>query len=143
MVTAPDVSLADLARPRDHGSTGSEPVNHPLLYQVNTRVFLQERSVALERPATLDDVTDAFLDDVAGKGFGWVWFLGVWQTGRVGREISRTDPKLVAECRRDLPDLREQDITGSPFAIVAYGSTRTSAATRRWRACAIDWRAAG
>ena len=95
-------------------------MNHPLLYQVNTRVFLQERSVALRRPATLDDIPDAFLDDVAGKGFAWVWFLGVWQTGRVGREISRSDPKLVEECRRDLPDLREPDITGSPFAIVAY-----------------------
>ena len=95
-------------------------MNHPLLYQINTRVFLQERSVALRRPATLDDIPDAFLDDIAAKGFAWVWFLGVWQTGRVGREISRSDPKLVEECRRDLPDLREQDITGSPFAIVAY-----------------------
>ena len=95
-------------------------MSHPLLYQINTRVFLQERSVALKRPATLDDVPDALLDDVAAKGFAWVWFLGVWQTGRVGREISRSDPKLVEECRRDLPDLREQDITGSPFAIVAY-----------------------
>ena len=26
----------------------------------------------------------------------------------------------MEECRHDLPDLREQDITGSPFAIVAY-----------------------
>ena len=95
-------------------------MTHPLIYQVNTRVFLQEQSVALRRPATLDDITDAFLDDVAAKGFTWIWFLGVWTTGRIGREISRTDPKLVEECRRDLPDLREQDITGSPFAIVAY-----------------------
>ncbi len=95
-------------------------MKHPLLYQVNTRVFLQERGVALGRPATLDDVPDAFLDDIAARGFSWVWILGVWQTGRVGREISLSTPKLVEECRRVLPDLREQDVTGSPFAVVAY-----------------------
>ena len=95
-------------------------MNHPLLYQVNTRVFLQERGMALGRAATLDDVPDDFLDDVAAKGFTWVWFLGVWQTGPIGREVSRTNPGLRDECRRELPDLREQDITGSPFAIAAY-----------------------
>jgi glycosidase len=99
---------------------GKQATPHPLLYQVNTRVFLQERGTALGRPATLEDVTDAFLDDVAAKGFDWVWFLGVWQTGRLGREISLQDPKLQAECRRDLPDLRASDVSGSPFAITEY-----------------------
>jgi glycosidase len=93
---------------------------HPLLYQINTRVWLQERGVALGRPATLDDVTDAFLDDVAGMGFDWVWWLGIWQTGRLGRQISRSDPKVQAECHRDLPDMRDEDVCGSPFAITAY-----------------------
>ena len=95
-------------------------MKHPLLYQINTRVFLQERGVALGRPATLEDIPDAFLDDIAAKGFAWVWFLGVWQTGPVGRQISLSNPKLVEECRRDLPDLRDQDVSGSPFAITAY-----------------------
>ena len=95
-------------------------MKHPLLYQINTRVFLQERGVALGRAATLEDVPDAFLDDVAAKGFAWVWFLGVWQTGPLGRQISLSNPKLVEECRRDLPDLRDQDVSGSPFAITAY-----------------------
>jgi glycosidase len=95
-------------------------LNHPLLYQVNTRVFLQERGAKINRAATLDDVPDAFLDDVAAKGFTWIWFLGVWQTGRLGRDISLSDPKPVAECRNDLPDLRPEDVSGSPFAITEY-----------------------
>ena len=122
-------------------------MKHPLLYQVNTRVFLQERGVALNRAATLDDVPDAFIDDVAARGFTWIWWLGVWQTGAVGRDISRSDAKLRAEFQRELDDLRrnprtgseppamgsveqsstspdaklrDQDITGSPFAITAY-----------------------
>ena len=99
-------------------------MNNPSIYQINTRVVLQERGVALGRPATLDDLEDRFLDDIAGKGFQWVWFLGVWQTGPAGREISRSNPKLVEECRRVLPDLKVEDICGSPFAIVAYETHR-------------------
>ena len=45
------------------------PVTHPLLYQVNTRVWLYERGRARERPATLDDLTDAWVDTVASDGF--------------------------------------------------------------------------
>src|SRR5262249_19804826 len=63
---------------------------------------------------------DGFLDDVAARGFEWIWWLGVWQTGSLGRELSRANTKLRVELQRELPDLRDQDITGSPFAIVAY-----------------------
>ena len=72
------------------------------------------------RPATLDDFPDAFLDDIADKGFGWVWCLGLWQTGEAGRRISRSDPGMREECVRALPDLADSDITGSPFSILAY-----------------------
>jgi glycosidase len=95
-------------------------VTHPTIYQINTRVVLQERGVEIGRRATLDDLSDAFLDDIAARGFGWVWFLGVWQTGDVGRQISRSQAKLIAECRRVLPDLQPEDVSGSPFAVTAY-----------------------
>lgn len=95
-------------------------MKHPLLYQINTRVVLGERSLALGRAATLDDVADDFLDEIAARGFEWVWFLGVWQTGRAAREISRADPRLLDGYRHALPDLREEDICGSPFAITAF-----------------------
>ena len=104
--------------------TGSSTQSNPAIYQINTRVVLQERGVALGRPATLDDLPDAFLDGVATTGFEWVWFLGVWQTGPAGRNISRSSPKILEECRRVLPDLRDEDICGSPFAIVGYETHR-------------------
>src|SRR4029453_12558617 len=81
---------------------------------------LQDRGVALNRAETLDDVSDALIDDIAGKGFAWVWFLGVWQTGRLGREISLSSPKLQAERLHDLPDMRPPGVRGSPFAITEY-----------------------
>lgn len=93
---------------------------HVSLYQLNTRILLAERSRELGRPATLDDVPDSLLDEIAGLGFDWVWLLGVWQTGVASRDVSRTNPEWRAEFERTLPDLRDADITGSPFAIVSY-----------------------
>ena len=93
---------------------------HPLLYQINTRLLLQERGTAIGRPATLEDVPESLLDELADKGFEWVWFLGVWQTGKIGPAISKTSPELRAACKQCLPDLKEEDICGSPFAIQSY-----------------------
>ncbi|HLP41423.1 MAG TPA: alpha-amylase [Fibrobacteria bacterium] len=92
----------------------------PLLYQINTRVTLAERSRELGRPATLDDLPDTLLDSLADQGYRWVWFLGLWQTGEAGRRVSLTHAGLRKEVERTLPDLVEADITGSPFAILAY-----------------------
>ena len=61
---------------------------YPLLYQINTRVWLRERSRQLGRPATLDDIRDADLDHLAAQGFDWLWLLSVWQTGDAGRAVS-------------------------------------------------------
>lgn len=96
----------------------------PLLFQVNTRVLLQEQGRALGRQATLDDVPDALLDDLVQHGFAWVWFLGVWTTGPAARAVSSSRADWRASFARDLPDLRDEDITGSPFAIQAYDVAR-------------------
>ena len=79
-------------------------MKHPTLYQLNTRILLNELGRSLGRPASLNDVSDAFLDQIAARGFAWVWPLGVWQTGPAGREISRTRPSLRDAFAHDLPD---------------------------------------
>ncbi|QDU27148.1 maltodextrin glucosidase [Anatilimnocola aggregata] len=93
---------------------------YPLLYQVNTRVWLTELAHQLKRPATLDDIPDAALDRWAAAGFDWIWLLSVWQTGAEGERISRTNPEWLKEFHETLPDLRDEDIPGSGFAITAY-----------------------
>lgn len=92
----------------------------PTLYQVHTRVFLTELSKTLNRPATLDDVSDELLDDFAQQGFDWLWLLGIWQTGPAGREVSRTSADWRSGFVEDLPDVTDFDVCGSPFAIQSY-----------------------
>ncbi|HEV3447969.1 MAG TPA: alpha-amylase family glycosyl hydrolase [Gemmataceae bacterium] len=93
---------------------------YPTLYQINTRVWLTELSTKLGRTATLDDIPDAELDRLAEMGFDWVWLLSVWQTGPAGQRISRSNSEWRKEFQETLPDLREEDIAGSGFAITAY-----------------------
>jgi hypothetical protein len=66
---------------------------YPALYQLNTRVWLTELSQRIGRAATLDDIPDDALDQIAKQGFDWVWFLSVWQTGLAGQRVSRTNPE--------------------------------------------------
>jgi glycosidase len=94
--------------------------HYPSLYQINTRVWLTELSGKLGRRATLDDIPDAELDRLAELGFDWVWFLSVWQTGPAAQAISRANPEWRKEFQETLPDLREEDIAGSGFAIQNY-----------------------
>jgi glycosidase len=93
---------------------------YPLLYQINTRVWLTELSRRLGRSMTLDDIPDAEWNRLAEMGFDWVWLLSVWQTGQAAQQVSRTNPQWRREFDETLPDLRDDDIPGSGFAITGY-----------------------
>jgi hypothetical protein len=123
-VTAGEVSPGASANaapsPSSAPSASAAPPAYPALYQLNTRVWLTARSRELGRPATLDDIPDAELDRLAGLGFDWVWLLSVWRLGPASRAISLSDPALRPAFAATLPDLTDDDIGGSGFAIAAY-----------------------
>ena len=95
-------------------------IPYPSLYQVNTRVWLTSLSQTLGRPAQLDDIPDAELDRLAKMGFDWIWFLSVWQIGPAAQAVSRANPEWRREFLETLPDLKDEDIAGSGFAIQNY-----------------------
>ena len=105
--------------PRRHRTLLAEPL-YPCLYQINTRVSLTRLARLLGRAATLDDFPEAELDRLAATGFDWIWLLSVWQTGLAGQRISRANAGWRKEFQETLPDLREEDIGGSGFAITGY-----------------------
>ena len=67
-----------------------------------------------------DPRADDYDDRLAAQGFDWVWLLSVWQTGPAAQKISRTNPQWRPEFAETLPDLKEEDIAGSGFAIQDY-----------------------
>ena len=93
---------------------------YPTLFQLNTRVRLRGMEAALGRPATLDDIPDADLDQMRAQGFDWLYLLGVWSTGAAGREVSRSNPDWRRAFEALLPGLEDRDICGSSFAVTAY-----------------------
>ncbi len=111
-------------RGRDNGgvSPGKRNIvpHYPSLLEINTRVWLHRLSAEAATPITLADVGDAVLDSWAEAGFDWIWLLSVWQTGAAARAVSRGNTGWRAEFEAALPDLTEDDICGSGFAITAY-----------------------
>ncbi|MBA0085996.1 MAG: alpha-amylase [Acidobacteria bacterium Pan2503] len=93
---------------------------YPSLFQINTRVWLQGLSREAGKRVTLAEISDETIDGWAAAGFDWIWLLSVWQTGAAGRRISRDNPQWRDEFKTVLPDLTEDDICGSGFAITAY-----------------------
>lgn len=93
---------------------------NPLLLQLNTRVYLTRLSQETGRKATLDDIPDAFLDEMKAKGFDWIYMLSIWQTGETGRKISLHHKAWRQDYQETLPDLQDDDIGGSGFAISEY-----------------------
>ncbi len=93
---------------------------YPTLYQINMRVWLNRLSREAGKRVTLADIDDATILGFAKAGFDWVWLLSAWQVGAAGRAVSRGNPQWRAEFEAILPDLTEDDICGSGFAITAY-----------------------
>lgn len=96
-----------------------QPQN-PFLYQLYTRILLRELSRKFRRTARLKDIPNSILDQIANRGFDWVWMLGIWQTGDVGTEVARSLPDLRQSLEQVLPDLTDEDIQSSPFAVKRY-----------------------
>ena len=100
-------------------------VRYPTHFQLNTRVWLQHLSREAGQQLTLADIDDAILDGFVENGFDWDWSLSVWQTGAAGRAVSCGNPEWRREFETLLPDLTEDDICGSGFAITVYSISET------------------
>jgi hypothetical protein len=93
---------------------------HPLVYEINTRVWLRELSARHRRTVTLATVPAEEVARLGALGFDAVWLMGVWTTGAEAVWIARRDPSLRAAYASALPDLAPADIVGSPYAIARY-----------------------
>ncbi|NLI80342.1 MAG: alpha-amylase [Deltaproteobacteria bacterium] len=93
---------------------------NPLIYEINTWVWLGELSRTVKRPVNLATVPDEEWDSIASLGFDAVWFMGVWERSPAGIEISMRNEGLLQDFRRALPDFSAADNVGSPYCVCRY-----------------------
>jgi hypothetical protein len=92
----------------------------PVIYEVNTAVWLQELSRAAGRLCTLADVTPDEWAKITPDGVDAVWLMGVWERSPAGLAIAEGNQGLMDSFREALPDLRSEDIIGSPYCVRRY-----------------------
>ena len=93
---------------------------YPLVYEVNTRVWLRELSARHGRIVTLATVPSEEIAPIGALGFDAVWLMGVWAVGPDPVWVARHDARMHAEYDRALPGGTDDDIIGSPYAISRY-----------------------
>jgi hypothetical protein len=92
----------------------------PVIYEVNTAVWLEERSRAAGTNLTLGDLSADDWDAVTPAGVDAVWLMGVWERSPSGLALATTNPDLQASFRDALPDLGPRDVMGSPYCVRRY-----------------------
>jgi hypothetical protein len=102
----------------DNG-TGGWPAR-PVIYEVNTAIWLADQSRAAGRRVTLADVPDSAWDDVTPAGVDAVWLMGVWQRSPAGLALANANAALQAAFREALPGVRSDDVIGSPYCVRQY-----------------------
>jgi hypothetical protein len=111
--------------------------SYPVIYEINTWVWLDELSRKCKKPVDLGTVPKAEWDAIASHGFDAVWFMGAWERSPAGIDISMRNAGLLEDFRRALPDFKAADNVGSPYCVRRYvvdghlGGPKGLAAARR------------
>jgi hypothetical protein len=92
----------------------------PVIYEVNTAVWLDALSRAAGRALTLADVGSSDWDAVTPDGVDAVWLMGVWERSPAGLAVAKANTQLMASFRDALPDVEDADIIGSPYCVRRY-----------------------
>src|ERR1700744_461295 len=92
----------------------------PVIYEINTAVWLGDLSRAAGRPGPLPAVPEPAWDEVTPAGIDAVWLMGVWERSPAGLELATANPALQASFTDSLPNLRPDDVIGSPYCVRRY-----------------------
>jgi hypothetical protein len=95
-------------------------VENPSIYELNTWVWLDELSRREGRAVDLGSVPEDEWEAIERLGFDAVWLMGVWKRSPAGLAIALANDELTASFRSALPDLRLEDVVGSPYCVRDY-----------------------
>jgi Alpha amylase, catalytic domain len=103
-----------------NGRRASVWPRYPVVYEINTWVWLSELSRQYEKRINLSSIPPAEWDAIAAYGFDAVWLMGVWERSLAGIAIANRNQGLLGEFRRALPDFCPEDNVGSPYCVRGY-----------------------
>lgn len=103
---------------------------HPCLYLINTRLWLDQLSKKYETSITIDKVPSTEWQPLFDK-YDYFWFMGIYKESNASRQYAQ---KWSFQSRYALPDLDpDKDVAASPFAIPEYSPSHSI--VKNWE----DW----
>jgi hypothetical protein len=91
-------------------------LKQPVIYEINTAIFLAELGTKYGKPVTLGTVPVEEWQNIAALPVDAVWLMGVWERSPYSRKVSMKNKDL----KETLPDFREEDNLGSPYSVRSY-----------------------
>jgi hypothetical protein len=91
--------------------------SHPIIYQINTLVWLNTLSRRYGKTITLSNIPTKEIEELASYHIQCVWLMGIWHRGA---ECRASALNYVHEYRGALPDVTNDDVVGSAYAIGDY-----------------------
>jgi hypothetical protein len=92
----------------------------PIVYEIDTWVWLHELGRQHQRTITLGTVPDEEWDAIAALGVDAVWLMGAWERSPAGIRVANLNEGLQEEFRRALPDYDLADNVGSAYCVHRY-----------------------
>lgn len=92
----------------------------PLVYEINTRIWLKTLSKEYNRPVTLGNIPDEEFTFFSTCGFDIVWLMGVWKPSQYSKAIATAHPGLRTSFLQHTPIIQPDDIASSPYSIPSY-----------------------
>ncbi len=93
---------------------------NPVIYEINTWVWLNEMGRQMQFPITLANVPGEKWDELENLRMDAIWLMGVWERSPRGVTISNGHAGNLEDFRRALPDFSFADNVGSPYCIKRY-----------------------
>jgi glycosidase len=92
----------------------------PVIYEINTWVWLNELSQYYGRTIKLGDVPTEQLQSIAALHVDAVWLMGVWERSPDGIRIANENASLQDAFQKLLPNYTPADNVGSAYCVHRY-----------------------
>ncbi len=93
----------------------------PFIYEINTSVWLNNLSKRYGHPITFANVPDEVINELAAYNVDAIWLMGVWQRSTAAQKSALN---YIHEYKNALPDIEEEDVLGSAYAIGDYQTAK-------------------